>query len=168
PTPTPTLPGAEPHAPSLAFSPPPAPAAETGGGPDNGEVPGAAGQPGYGGHTAAPTLEEGDAGDGGGGPGKGIGHIKAKGKGHDGGSPGKGHEKDQGGEVVVESGPGESGGPDDHSGGHGRGQGKGKGRGGGPPAAPPAAPAPPPPEPGPGSKGSSGKGEGPGNGKSTA
>ena len=58
--------------------------------------PGDGGQPGDGGHTAAPTLVEGDAGGGGGGPGKGIGHIKAKGKGHDGGSPGKGHEKDQG------------------------------------------------------------------------
>jgi hypothetical protein len=165
PTPTSPAPEPEPHEPSLAFSPPPAPA-----GPGNGEGPSDGGQPGDGGHTAATTLEEDDP-SGGEGPGKGKGHIKAKGKGHDGGSSGKGHEKDQeGGEVVVESAPGESGSPDDHPGGHGHGHGKGKGHGGGPPAPPPppATPAPPSPEPGPGPKGNPGKSEDPGHGKSTA
>jgi hypothetical protein len=163
PGPTPPAPAPEPHEPSLAFSPPPAPAGGAVGGPGGGEVPGDGGQSGDGGHTAAPALEEDDAGGGHGGPGKGLGHIKAKGKGHDGGSPGKGHEKDQeGGEVVVVSDSGDSAPEDSPAGhGHGHGQAKGKGRGGGPPT---------PPPPGPGPKGNAGSGEGPdaGHGKSTA
>jgi hypothetical protein len=145
PTPTPTAPAPapEPDEPSLAFSPPPVPAGETGGGPGHDEAPGDGGKP-DGGHTAATTLDEeddsggGDEGPGGGdeGPGKGKGHIKANGKGH-GESPGKGHAKDQGGAA---------------------------------PAAAPPPVAPPPPPPGPGPKGNPGKGGGPdpGHGKSTA